>query len=57
MTEQQPAAPGSTRAARDPQSFIPSDVLAIKIAIVGGTVLALAAAAAIFVALVVLPGA
>ena len=54
MTEQQPPAQG---VARDPQSFIPSDVLAIKIAIGGGMVLAVAAAVAIFVALVVLPGA
>ncbi len=56
MTEQQPTS-GGAHASRDPQSFNPSDVRAIKIAIAGGIVLAAAAAVAIFVALVVLPGA
>lgn len=53
MSEQQQSATG-VRRERDPQSFTRGDVLAIKLAIVGGSLLALAATAA-FIVLVVIP--
>ena len=56
MIEQQPSTRG-VHVPRDPQSFNSSDVRAIKIAIGGGIVLAAAAAVAIFVSLLTLPGA
>ncbi len=54
MTEQQQSGV-TVQAPRDPQSFTRGDVIAIKLAIVGGSLLALAATAAFFV-LVVVPG-